>query len=814
MGRFSAKCKAGLWLMGALAILLALPGLASDDWEEQVKQSVNNARQSANRRGLAQALARRAKVYERHGRPDSALADWNEAVQLNPREYLIERAQLHERQGRLDAALADLAESIRAKPEALAHFYRAGLYEKQKNADLATADWNEAVRLSPRVYIDLRAQFYERQRKPELALADWMEAVRLDPEGHMIDRAKFYDRQGKRDLALADFNYAIGMKAGDSTYCDRARFFERAGQADLALADWTAAVRLNPKLRLVDRAQFYESQGKPDLALADWNEAVRLDPGGHLVERAQFLERAAKPSLALADLNQSVRLASLQDKQSALINRAEFNERQGKPKLALADFNEAVRVAPANTRHVVLAHRAQFFQRQGKPELAAAGFNEAVRSAPLGGKQTALLDRASYYTRLGRLDLALADCEAGLKLEGKNLDLLLLKGKLLKGKGEKLLSAAAFREAIARTPKDCADKSKIAEAYLELGLPDLALVNLDAAVDECGKSAQRCLMRGQILDKLGHHLKAREDLDEAIRLSQQSLTFDDRGIAPRAKIALQAVSASPRDVEVLDDPPAMMTSPVSAINNYALLFASDTYVDTGFSPLKNPIADATAIAQTLKDDYKWNVRVIENPTRTQVRGVLYDYAARTYADKDELFIFIAGHGLYDQVSKMAYLVTHDSLKNDQGRDTCISSSDLIGLIDRIDCRHILVSLDVCHSGAFDEYFARTFVGANRDGDAYPKLNIQEMLTRAGAWRTRKMITSSGIEAVSDGVPGQHSPFAWHLLEALRSLGGTDGYLNFGDIIKAVQRITPGPRAVNFGADDPGSDFFFIPSRSL
>jgi uncharacterized caspase-like protein len=250
------------------------------------------------------------------------------------------------------------------------------------------------------------------------------------------------------------------------------------------------------------------------------------------------------------------------------------------------------------------------------------------------------------------------------------------------------------------------------------------------------------------------------------------------------------------------------------MKNFAVLFASNAYQDPGFSSLKNPIADATAIAQTLKSDYNWDVRVVENPTRAQVRAVLYDYAAQKYAEKDELFIFIAGHGLYDQVSKMAYLVTHDSLSQDQGRDTYISSSDLIGLIDRIDCRHILVSLDVCHGGAFDEYFARTFVGANRDGEVYRKMDLQQMLNRAAAWRTRKMITSSGIEAVSDGVPGQHSPFAWHLLDALRSRGGKDGYLNFGDIIKAVQRITPGPRAVNFGADDPGSDFFFIPRPSM
>lgn len=243
--------------------------------------------------------------------------------------------------------------------------------------------------------------------------------------------------------------------------------------------------------------------------------------------------------------------------------------------------------------------------------------------------------------------------------------------------------------------------------------------------------------------------------------------------------------------------------------NYALLIATNDYQDPHFVNLTNPILDARSLAEELQKSYGWNSRVVENPTKIQLREILREYAVKKYNPHDQLFIFFAGHGLYDDVFNMAYLVIKDSKSSDIERDTYMSSSELIGIIDRIQCSHILVSLDVCHSGAFDDYFANSYASTSRGSEQYPKMPISDLMERKMKFRTRKMLTSSGIESVSDGVPNRHSPFAAKLLEALRGYGGPDGYYNFGDLVKCVERIKPGPRAVEFGSNEPGSDFFFV-----
>jgi hypothetical protein len=186
-------------------------------------------------------------------------------------------------------------------------------------------------------------------------------------------------------------------------------------------------------------------------------------------------------------------------------------------------------------------------------------------------------------------------------------------------------------------------------------------------------------------------------------------------------------------------------------------------------------------------------------------------ANQTYNDSDQLFVFFAGHGLFDDVTNMAYLVTTESKLADLERESFISASELIGLIDHIKCPHTLLTLDVCHGDTFDDYFINTLAEANRDS-GNKKMTLEQLLARKQVLKTRKLLTASGKEPVSDGVPGQHSPFAGELLDTLRQYGGADGYYSLGDIIKKVERVKPGPRASKFGSDAPGSDFFFIPKK--
>ena len=169
-----------------------------------------------------------------------------------------------------------------------------------------------------------------------------------------------------------------------------------------------------------------------------------------------------------------------------------------------------------------------------------------------------------------------------------------------------------------------------------------------------------------------------------------------------------------------------------------------------------------------------------------------------------MLIFIAGHGEYDDVFKEGYIVTKDSKKNDEVKDSFIPHSNLRTIITHIPCRHILLVMDVCFGGTFDQS-----VALSRGAEETEEEDKAKFIRRKLQYSTRRYLTSGGKEYVPDGRPGQHSPFARKYLEALRSYGGKDGILTFGELYSFVEKANPGPRTGEFGNNEPGSDFLFL-----
>lgn len=235
--------------------------------------------------------------------------------------------------------------------------------------------------------------------------------------------------------------------------------------------------------------------------------------------------------------------------------------------------------------------------------------------------------------------------------------------------------------------------------------------------------------------------------------------------------------------------------------DYALLFATDKY--DNWNDLVNPINDATAIAKELKDRYGFIVEIVKDPNQDEVMTKLREYAQRNYKPQDQLFIFFAGHGVYDEVFGEGFLVAKNSIRNDVGKNTYISHNRIRSNINNIPSEHIFLSMDVCFGGTFDPVLAST------RSSVYEETNDQEYLVRKLSKRTRKYLTSGGKEYVSDGVRGKHSPFARNFLEALKSNGGSDRILVLDEIKLYMERLKTTPRFGQFGNDEQGSDFVFV-----
>jgi WD40 repeat protein len=238
--------------------------------------------------------------------------------------------------------------------------------------------------------------------------------------------------------------------------------------------------------------------------------------------------------------------------------------------------------------------------------------------------------------------------------------------------------------------------------------------------------------------------------------------------------------------------------------DYALIIATDSYEH--FHQLSNPVNDGATVAKELEERYGFKTTVVKNPSRAELYGAIRNFSQNQYNDDDQLFIFIAGHGEFDPVFSEGYIVTKDSKANDEVKESFISHSNLRSYVNNIPCKHILIVMDVCFGGTFDDQYGTSSRGLDASAENIEK---QDFIKRKLQYKTRRYLTSGGKEYVPDGKPGAHSPFARELLNGLRSNGGERGILTFNNLFNYVEKAKPGPKTGEFGANQPGSDFLFI-----
>ena len=240
--------------------------------------------------------------------------------------------------------------------------------------------------------------------------------------------------------------------------------------------------------------------------------------------------------------------------------------------------------------------------------------------------------------------------------------------------------------------------------------------------------------------------------------------------------------------------------------SYALIFATNQY--EYWNNLSNPIPDAQAVAKDLQEIYNYEIDLVQNPTQNQIILKLKEYLQKKFEPNDQLLIFFAGHGQYDETFGEGYVVAKDSRIDDEAKSSYLSYATLRTYINNMQCKHILLVMDVCFGGTFDPQLA----SKNLRGIPLIKPKddeIEAFVNRKLQARTRRYITSGGKEYVSDGTPGMHSPFVRKFLEALRSYGGKDKVMTIAEILTYLETISPQPHHGEFGSNEPGSDFLMI-----
>lgn len=237
--------------------------------------------------------------------------------------------------------------------------------------------------------------------------------------------------------------------------------------------------------------------------------------------------------------------------------------------------------------------------------------------------------------------------------------------------------------------------------------------------------------------------------------------------------------------------------------DYALIFATDQY--DHFDDLVNPIDDARTIQTVLKSKYGFQTEIVENATNDEILSRITEYNTRKFNPQDQLFVFFAGHGVFDETLGEGYVVASNSLPNDRGRSTYVSHILIRERLNNIKCEHIFLMMDVCFGGTIDPVLAKARAMEDAD-EAADKQFLVKKLTR----HTRKFLTSGSKEYVSDGIPGKHSPFAEKFILALNEIGGGSGrILSLIELRTYFLKLASEVRFGSFGKDDPASDFVFV-----
>jgi tetratricopeptide (TPR) repeat protein len=303
-----------------------------------------------------EALIAQGDAYARKGEYGKAIADYTEAIRLEPKNAVVyaKRSWSYARKGDFDRAFADCAEALRLDPKlALAYSNRGLCHAAKGEYERALADCTEAVRLEPKsadAYYR-RGWSYYVKHEYDKAIADHSDAIQLDPKEAEIYFSRGVCYVGKRayDKAIADYTEAIRLDAKKKdAYYERGWSFYVKGHDNEAIADCTEVIRLDPKFMGAYnlRGLCYAQRGDHDKAIADYNEAIGLDPKYVVAysNRGECYYSRRDYDRAIADFSEAIRLDP--KFAPAYSGRGKCYYQKGQYQKALDDYTGAARLDP------------------------------------------------------------------------------------------------------------------------------------------------------------------------------------------------------------------------------------------------------------------------------------------------------------------------------------------------------------------------------------------------------------------------------------------------------------------------------------
>jgi hypothetical protein len=228
---------------------------------------------------------------------------------------------------------------------------------------------------------------------------------------------------------------------------------------------------------------------------------------------------------------------------------------------------------------------------------------------------------------------------------------------------------------------------------------------------------------------------------------------------------------------------------------YALLIGIDKYTDPAIPDLDNPINDATRLQNILVSKYTFQedqIKLLKNPGSEELIIALDELAHKITPD-DNLLIFYAGHGWFDEKANIGYWLPSDAKQVNKA--AWFRNSTLCDYLREIDSKHTLLIADACFGGSI-------FKTRAAFPDATKAVNMLYEL------RSRKAMTSGTLTEVPD-----RSSFVKYLLDRLNE--NTEKYLTSEQLFSSFRMavinnsdVVPQYGEI-YNVGDEGGDFVFI-----
>jgi hypothetical protein len=228
---------------------------------------------------------------------------------------------------------------------------------------------------------------------------------------------------------------------------------------------------------------------------------------------------------------------------------------------------------------------------------------------------------------------------------------------------------------------------------------------------------------------------------------------------------------------------------------YALIIGINDYADEEIPDLDYPTQDADSLYETLVRGYTFreeDITLLKNPTRTEMI-IAMDALSQEVTGNDNLLIFYAGHGFWDEKSGIGYWLPHDAARSNTVN--WFRNSTLRDFIGSIQSRHTLLIADACFSGSI---FKTRGVFPQED----------QGIRKLQQLPSRKAMTSGALKEVPD-----QSVFVKYLIRELKQNQARflPSEALFSSFKTAV--LNNSPNVPQYGTiqnvGDEGGDFVFI-----